>query len=315
MPVVIGFHYPCTDGIYSALSAHVHFKNAGVTPKWAPLTVYGAEKLRLDLAATLGPEDDLYLLDFSGGVPFLLAACARAKRVILLDHHKTADDDITGLAGSRPLNLDTTFVDMNRSGATLARDYFQPTLSTDVNAAILLVEDNDLWRHSLPDSKAFAAGFSNLKLEMDPSKNPEIWSQLLALDPTSVITTGHAKMAEEAAIIAAEAKTAFILTVDSISPPLKCLAIVSAYPDLRSTAGNLLAEASRDRGLDPVGVIAYTEPGAGVGVIKVSARSVNNFDTTIFSKAFGGGGHKGASSCIVDEAIFASWKETTSVFV
>ena len=35
-----------------------------------------------------------YLMDFSGGVEFLLKACALAKRVILIDHHKTAQEDL-----------------------------------------------------------------------------------------------------------------------------------------------------------------------------------------------------------------------------
>lgn len=254
----------------------------------------------------MGPEDELFLLDFSGGVAFLLAACARAKRVVLIDHHKTAADDIAALPAC-PANLDISFVDMKRSGATLARDYFNPKLSAEVTATIALVEDNDLWRHALPDSKPFAAGFAGLTLELDPGKNAGIWAQLLALSSAAVITAGSAVMAEEAAIIVSEAATSFILNV--AKPPLRCLAIVSSHPNLRSTAGNLLAEASKARGLDPVGVIAYTEPGAGVGVIKVSARSVGDFDTTVFSKAFGGGGHKGASSCIVDDAVFTSWKE------
>lgn len=311
MAPVIGYHYPCPDGIYAALCAHVHFRSLGVTPRWLPLAVYATEASRLEAAAALTAEDDLYLLDFSGGVNFILAACKQARRVFLIDHHKTAADDIAALP-SRPENLDTTFVDMMRSGATLSRDYFNasPFLSSEVLETIELVEDNDLWRHKLVDSKAFAAGFAALKLEMDPGKNSGIWSQLLSFSRTAIVAAGRLALEEEAAIIKSEAATAF--TVSVASPPLTCLAIITMHPGLRSTAGNLLAEASLARGLDACGIIAYTEPGAGSDVIKVSARGVADFDTTLFTKAYGGGGHKGASSCIVSEAVFASWREAGS---
>lgn len=68
----------------------------------------------------------MYLLDFSGPPGFVDALAAQhPKRVIVLDHHKTAAADlarpeIRGLEGVEIL------FDMHRSGAMISHDYFQP---------------------------------------------------------------------------------------------------------------------------------------------------------------------------------------------
>lgn len=41
--------------------------------------------------------------------------------------------------------------------------------------------------------------------------------------------------------------------------------------------------------------------------IKVSLRSIGDEDTTVISQAFGGGGHRNASSFITDIAHFKAW--------
>ena len=54
-----------------------------------------------------------------------------------------------------------------------------------------LVEDNDLWRHAIPDSKPFAVGFGALNLEFDYQKNPQIFDTLLSLKTPEVIESGR----------------------------------------------------------------------------------------------------------------------------
>ena len=43
--------------------------------------------------------------------------------------------------------------------------------------------------------------------------------------------------------------------------------------------------------------------------IKVSLRSIGEEDTTAVSQAFGGGGHKNASSCVMNIAAFEEWRQ------
>lgn len=104
-----------------------------------------------------------------------------AFRVIVLDHHKTAQDMLNTTESQHP-NLDAQ-IDMSRSGATIALDYFQPAvrlealgfamqfirlcslrlrkivqITQDQRRIFEYIEDADLWKFNLPDSKAFHAG-------------------------------------------------------------------------------------------------------------------------------------------------------------
>jgi hypothetical protein len=39
---VVCYHYPCTDGIFSALAAHLHFQQHHKPVRFVPLTVFKA---------------------------------------------------------------------------------------------------------------------------------------------------------------------------------------------------------------------------------------------------------------------------------
>ena len=61
----------------------------------------------------------------------LQGACASPTRVTVLDHHKTAAENLAGAAAP---NLEVT-LDMERSGAIIARDHFAPHGLTDAQQA------------------------------------------------------------------------------------------------------------------------------------------------------------------------------------
>jgi hypothetical protein len=46
--------------------------------------------------------------------------------------------------------------------------------------------------------------------------------------------------------------------------------------------------------------------------IKVSLRSINGFDTSAVTSAFGGGGHAAASSCLLPLAELEAWQDMAS---
>lgn len=84
---------------------------------------------------------------------------------------------------------------MNRSGATIAFDYFKSKIdgdSGDKNEAVVAqfdrvrrlfeyVEDGDLWRWSLPNSKAFSSGLKDLNFQYDVGLNPSLFQQVICL--------------------------------------------------------------------------------------------------------------------------------------
>ena len=315
--VVIIYHYPCPDGVFGALGAYLHFSvvNPAQSLRFCPLTVWSKPEEREALVSTISKDEDVFLIDFSGGIPFMTALCGAASSVTLLDHHAdTAESLPTFLASSPPSNFHHT-MDMARSGAQLSWDFFnlgEPTFAAfkgseegakRMQSVFALIQDNDLFLHKLPGSKAFTAGFAELKLEYNPAKNPSIWSTLLALDAPTLIATGTALLEEQAAIRAKEREGAFAVAVPSPegTPTLKCLALITQYPDLRSMAGNELAELSKSKGMAHASAICYTEAGAGEGVIKVSLRSVGDCDIMVVARHHGGGGHK------VRVGVFVQW--------
>ena len=87
--------------------------------------------------------------------------------------------------------------------------------------------------------------------------------------------------------------------------------MLTQQPQLRSEIGNALATLAAARGLDPAAIVAYEEPAAAAAApqFKVSFRSVGAFDTTVFARRFGGGGHANASSCLVPAPEVHSWRQ------
>ena len=313
--VVIGYHYPCPDGVFSALAAYVTLRNTSRTLRYCPLTVFQKEEERIaSIPQKFAGADVVYLLDFSGGPKFIAALCSfvGAGRVFLLDHHKTGKEDIDAMQPA-PGNLTVVF-DMDRSGATIAKDYFDASrfLTPAQLEVIAYVEDNDLWRHKLASSKEFTAGLASLKLEFDANVNAGLFDMLLSLRADSLISAGVAELAAAEAKIAAAVAQAFVISfpVASDGSSITMLAVVTDAPDLRSGMGNALALKSAERGFPPVGAVVYEEPGlsASESLFKVSFRSTGDCDTTPLARSFGGGGHKNASSCNVPRPLFLSWR-------
>ncbi len=291
-----------------ALGAFLNFTvvNPAQSLRFFPLTVWSKEPEREALVSSITKDEAVFLVDFSGGIPFMTALCNAASSVTLLDHHAdTAEALPTFLSNNPPANFHHT-MDMARSGAMLSWDFFnlgEPTLAAfkgseeaakRTRSVFEYIQDNDLFHHKLAGSKAFTAGFAELKLEYNPAKNPGIWSTLLALNAPTLIATGTALLEEQAAIRAKEREASFVVSIPTPegTPALKCLALITQYPDLRSMAGNELAELSLSKGLAHASAICYTEAGAGEGVIKVSLRSVGDCNIMTVARHHGGGGHK-----------------------
>lgn len=336
------YHYPCPDGAFAGLCAWLRLAADGRAVRAVPQAIFApatpAERAAR-VPSFVGPGDTVHLLDFSGGAAHVLALCAAARRVVLVDHHKTAAEDLAALAagGALPANLEV-HMDMARSGASLARDVYDvaPLLAARLGGEgaarvlrlVAYVEDDDLWRHALPGSRAFTAGLAGLRLDYDAVANPGLWEALLALDPDALIASGGAELARREAVVAAEAAAAVRVAIPPGGeaggaggegggpppPPLLCLGVLSAHPELRSELGNALSRRAAGEGLPPAGAVAYVEPGmaggrAAAGWLKVSLRSVGAVDTSALSRSHGGGGHANASSFNAPPGAWEAWVE------
>lgn len=116
--------------------------------------------------------------------------------IIILDHHKTSVEMFSHVIFPRQ-NVHVV-IDMNRSGATIAYDFFKEKLSQEktecnnfpygnmideseierINYLFKLIEDGDLWRWALPNSKAFSSGLKDLNIEFNANLNPCLFHQV-----------------------------------------------------------------------------------------------------------------------------------------
>lgn len=153
-PLII-YHANCADG-FSA--AWCFWRAIGDTAEYVP-GVY--QQPPPDVRGR-----NVYLVDFSYKRPVVEAMLLEAKSVTLIDHHKSAIEDLEGLPGLHQ------FCDLNRSGATLAWDFLFPNQPRP----LLLghVEDRDLWRFKRPGTREIQAAIFSFDYSF------EKWDELMA---------------------------------------------------------------------------------------------------------------------------------------
>lgn len=178
--VAVLYHYPCPDGAFAALAAHLYFSAASLPVLFFPNTVYNPITPQ-----TLPLHDltHLYLLDFVGPSGFVQEVSSKVGSIVILDHHKTALQILGGVAEKNV----TKVIDMERSGATIAFDYFKEKVVTNAKVVAQFdrlrslfeyIEDGDLWRWRLPNSKAFSSGLKDFNIEFDFGLNPKLFDQV-----------------------------------------------------------------------------------------------------------------------------------------
>jgi len=171
------------------------------------------------------------------------------------------------------------------------------------------VEDADLWRWILPDSKAFSSGLKDMQIEFSYKQNQRLFEQLLALDPRSVIEKGWDSLSHKQKLIDEALEQSYEISLGN-GKFGNCLATEAGnISHLRSDIGNQLASKSLDLNLRPIGAVVYNvEELANNDIVKISLRSVGSEDTTEISQAYGGGGHRNASSFMINRKEFMKWK-------
>ncbi|XP_062222420.1 uncharacterized protein LOC133921520 [Phragmites australis] len=324
------YHYPCPDGAFAALAAHLYFSAAARPVRFFPNTVY--DPIRSD-ALPFDEIKDVYLLDFAGPPGFVDDIAPKVESVTILDHHKTALESLCGNAklGQNVIKV----IDMQRSGATIAFDFFRSKLLMEastlqsnvsgkdaaevkyvpdnkvemVHKLFKFIEDGDLWRWKIPNSKAFSSGLKDLDIEFNVNANCKLFDQLLELDPERVISRGQVTLLEKQRLIDGCLEKSYEITL-GCGQFGNCLAVdADAISNLRSELGNQLASKSRNMNLRGIGAVVYKVPELNNDqMLKISLRSLEQEDTTSISQEYGGGGHRNASSFMLSVAEFERWK-------
>lgn len=126
MSIYILYHKNCLDGFGAALAAHTIFAREAI---YIPVD-YQSDPPQMQAGS------QVYILDFAYKRRVMESLLERQEKVILLDHHKTAAEELLGIRG--------TLFDLNRSGAMITWQYFHPDES--VPRLFRYLQDRDLWR-------------------------------------------------------------------------------------------------------------------------------------------------------------------------
>lgn len=127
---------------------------------------------------------DVLMVDFTYKRPILKEMAEKARSVCVLDHHKSAAEDLAGLPEPfewgtgdewRPL---CALFDMERSGAGLTWDYFNPVQHRLQQRPTLInhIEDRDLWRFALPNTREITAALFSYPYEFG------LWDSLMSAE-------------------------------------------------------------------------------------------------------------------------------------
>ncbi|MFA7278624.1 MAG: phosphohydrolase [Sterolibacterium sp.] len=211
---------------------------------------------------------DVVLVDFSYKRPVLEEMIEHAASVTILDHHKTAEADLSGLSGAR------TVFDMDRSGARITWDYCFPGEAPP--PLLLHVEDRDLWRFALPKTREIQASVFSYPYDF------AVWDRLMATNPTDLAREGevlerkHFKdVAELLAVVTRPMRIGGFI-VDIANLPYT----------MTSDAGHALAHGKPFAG-------CYWDTPQGRSFSLRSTESGE--DVAEIARMYGGGGHRNAS--------------------
>ena len=266
-PLVLYHGRNCPDGFAAALAAWLFYEG-----KAEMLGLdHGDIKSITDLPALEGRA--VYILDFSFDADILRGIEERAAKLVLLDHHKSAAEKLTGFA----CRCGVVHFDMSKSGARLAWEFFQPDRA--LPDLVRFVEDRDIWVWQYPESPAFLAA-----LDMEPMDLPR-WAEIAAFTPeqlSAFMARGHAmdeKFSKLAADIAEGAQPISFNGQQGV--------MVNAPGMFHSLVGDTLAKQS--------GSFALLWTVGKGGVVKAGLRSRNGFDCIPLAESMKGGGH--AQAC------------------
>ncbi|TWB15577.1 DHHA1 domain-containing protein [Nitrospirillum bahiense] len=278
------YHGNCADGFGAAWAVR---KALGDGCEYIP-ALYGAPAP--DVTAK-----HVILVDFSFKRPVLMEMAKVALSILVLDHHKTAAEDLAGFMppevvcggyhGMRDLAFHMrdevwpirAIFDMERSGAMIAWDYFHP--GETAPKLIQHIQDRDLWRFALPHTREIqAAVFSypyNFEVWDGLVEQAEFRPEFLAAEGMA-IERKHFKDIDE--LLKVSRRT---MRIGGELVPVANLPYT-----LASDAANQLA--------DGWPFAATYSDGGDKRVFSLRSRP-GGADVSVIAKAYGGGGHRNAA--------------------
>lgn len=314
-PIMCIYHAPCADGFGAAWAMRRLMPKANI--EFIPAKYGDAPP---DVTGRI-----VYILDFSYPREVIADMLTKALRLLVLDHHESALKNLVGLDAADPTYFGRThergalteyvpgmnfwmsdgghiILDMTRSGAGMAWDYFSYTMKQPQEnegeprpELINYIEDRDLWKFKLPNSKEVNATVFSYDYDF------EEWDKLAAQDIQNLAMQGVGilrKQMKDTHELLRSCTREFIIAgyrVPCANMPYTmssegCHMLLDQYPDAPFAA-------------------AYTDEDGGR---KFSLRSENSrVNVSEVAMMFKGGGHRNASGFMMrhgwegDELVYA----------
>lgn len=304
----IYFHADCLDGFGAAYAAWRHF---GTNATYHPIC-HGQPP---NLAEIQGRH--LYILDFAFAPEILMAMANVAASVCQLDHHVSArrqwPENLPRDSGQRecfehperPLRV---CFDLEKSGARLAWEHFHP--GEPLPLLLAHIEDLDLWRFLLPGTSAIGRALRLRPMDF------QIWDDLITACRAADTPPYGVLLAEGEAIehffqseVSRLASSRLVMPAKLRGEPADPLQALRhgqpilidgdqawhALGGLAINANALFASELGHRLAQQAGSYGLIWQLAPDGDIKVSLRSIGDFDVSLIAARYGGGGHRNAA--------------------
>lgn len=252
------YHGNCADGFYAALVV----KLALGDKIQFHTGIHGDEPPNVS-------GKDVILVDFSYKRDVILEMSNKAKSILILDHHKTAEDQLVNL----PENVNVIF-DMNKSGCVIAWNHYFP--NKEIPKLLLHIQDRDLWTFKLKGTREILSNVSSYPYDFD------IWEKLLFSNLNDLYKEGESIDRKHLKDINEFIKQgSYIGNIDGHIVP-----ILNAPSTWSSDACHIMGKNQ------PFAVCYYDD----AEFRNVSLRSDDNgIDVSEIAVKFGGGGHEHAS--------------------
>ena len=261
------YHKGCADGFTGAWVVRKALKNWDIEFFGG---VYGE-----DPPDVVGRK--VIMVDFSYKREVMERIVSEAEYVDVFDHHATAEKELAGMTAA---NLCVEF-DQNRSGARIVWDEYFAAPPPEV---LLRVEDRDLWRFKLGDTREVMAYVSAIPYEF------EEWDVLMeektAMEWIEICATGAAFIARDEKILTEilETMTRKIKIGGYLVPA------VNVPKQMCSDAAHRLCQGQ------PFAVSYYDRPGKRVFELRSDDGGI---DVSWVAAGYGGGGHPHAAGFTV----------------
>ena len=228
----------------------------------------------------------VYMVDFSYKASIVAEMAKTASVIYILDHHKSAIDDLeaNGAVGTHLLHPDQVMwiLDMDRSGAGITWDYFFAAEERPV--LIQYVEDRDLFKFKYGETRNFSARLFAEEYQFDNWErvNRSFEDRISAeidtfLSEGAVINKYNTKSVQELV-----AENQRVMNIGGVNVPVCCL------PKTYTTeAGHLMAQGA------PFAACYWDTPQGRV--FSLRSREQGGMDVQAIAIKYGGGGHEHAA--------------------